>query len=237
MVDTSRAANTDRRAPPYAALIRSSLDALEQGITIFDADLKLVFANQSFLKLRDLPQDLGRIGIGFEDQVRFRAERGDYGPGDVETLIQDHVKLARRFEAHRVERTRADGTILAIRGDPLPGGGFIAIYSDITDRKRAEEAVVAQNAELETAAAAYERQGAEMAELVEQLDASHQQLGVLNRTKGEFLANMSHELRTPLNAIIGFSEIGYPLRSRDVNMLGWRTRHPIPKAGSTTRAP
>ena len=32
-------------------------------------------------------------------------------------------------------------------------------------------------------------------------------------------------------------EIGYPLRSRDVNMLGWRTRHPIPKAGSTTRAP
>ena len=35
----------------------------------------------------------------------------------------------------------------------------------------------------------------------------------------------------------GYLEIGYPLRSRDVNMLGWRTRHPIPKAGSTTRAP
>ena len=35
----------------------------------------------------------------------------------------------------------------------------------------------------------------------------------------------------------GYDEIGYPLRSRDVNMLGWRTRHPIPKAGSTTRAP
>ena len=38
----------------------------------------------------------------------------------------------------------------------------------------------------------------------------------------------------PADAI---AEIGYPLRSRDVNMLGWRTRHPIPKAGSTTRAP
>ena len=40
-----------------------------------------------------------------------------------------------------------------------------------------------------------------------------------------------------LGAIEEIGEIGYPLRSRDVNMLGWRTRHPIPKAGSTTRAP
>ena len=123
------ATGADGKAPPYAALVQSGLDALEQGITIFDADLKLVFANNSFLKLRDLPLDLGRIGTSFEEQVRFRAERGDYGPGDVETLVQAHVKLARRFEAHRIERTRADGLVLAIRGDPLPGGGFIPDFS------------------------------------------------------------------------------------------------------------
>ena len=49
----------------------------------------------------------------------------------------------------------------------------------------------------------------------------------------------SAHLRLLMDSIFGPNNfrIGYPLRSRDVNMLGWRTRHPIPKAGSTTRAP
>ena len=59
--------------------------------------------------------------------------------------------------------------------------------------------------------------------------------------KEEFLAEYGLS-QNQLAKAIGVSpnriaEGWYPLRSRDVNMLGWRTRHPIPKAGSTTRAP
>ncbi len=196
------------------ALIRSSLDALEQGITIFDSELRLVFANRKFLQLRDIPPELGAVGTQFEDQIRFRAERCDYGPGDVEELVRQHVEQAKKFEAHRIERTRRNGDALEIRGDPLPGGGFIATYTDITDRKRVEEALCrselelhAQNADLARAKAASEKQANSLAVIAADLTEARQDLEATSRAKSEFLANMSHELRTPLNAVIGFAEI------------------------------
>ena len=200
--------------PSNLDLIVSSLDSLEQGITIFDADLKLVLANRKFLELRDLPPHLGKVGTRFEDQIRFRADRGDYGPGDVEELVSAQVGLARKFEPHRIERTHLDGTVLEIRGDPLPGGGFIATYVDITSRKKAEQALrlgelelQAQNADLELARRFADDQAQKMAATAEELYFARQEIEATSRSKSEFLANMSHELRTPLNAIIGFSEI------------------------------
>ena len=78
----------DWQTQSNTTLIQSSLDALDQGVTVFDADLKLVFAHRAFLELRDLPPYLGKVGTRFEEQVRYRAERGDYGPGDVDGLVR-----------------------------------------------------------------------------------------------------------------------------------------------------
>ncbi len=119
-------------------LIPGSLDFLDVGITIFDENLILVFANEKFLALRDIPEELGRAGIPFEAQVRYRAERGDYGPGDVDEIVRQHIELALQFAPHRIERERPDGTVIEIRGDPMPTGGFVAVYTDITSRKETE---------------------------------------------------------------------------------------------------
>ncbi len=213
----SKSGTPERQIVVFDELLRSSFDALDQGITILDADLRLVFANRMFLDLRELPEKLGTIGTSFEAQVRFRAVRGDFGPGDVDKFVEEHVTLAKKFEAQRIERVRLDGTVLEIMGDPFPGGGFIATYTDITARKLAENELQLRNAELDHSWRIYEDQGRQFVATTENLGVAHQELELAHRAKSEFLANMSHELRTPLNAIIGFSQI---LRDEMLGPLG-----------------
>jgi PAS domain S-box-containing protein len=75
------------------------------------------------------------------DAFRFNAERGEYDGDDIEEQVQERVALASRFEPHAFERTRPDGTVLAIRGVPVQEGGFVSTYTDITERKHTEEAL------------------------------------------------------------------------------------------------
>ena len=110
------------------------------GISVVDADLRVVAYNEQFKRLLDFPDSLfEKPDPVFEDFIRCNAERGEYGPGDVEQLVAASVARARNFHAHRIERVRPNGTALEIRGVPLPGGGFVTTYVDITERRRAEE--------------------------------------------------------------------------------------------------
>ena len=89
------------------------------------------------------------VGATFESFMRYNAERGEYGPGDVEELVAERMRLARHFTPHYTERDRPDGQILAVRGEPLPHNGFVTLYTDITASRRYEQQIQQQNAELE----------------------------------------------------------------------------------------
>lgn len=118
--------------------LRAAVSNINQGISMFDADLKLAVCNQLFMDLHGFPASLAHIGTPFEAFARNNAERGEYGPGDIEEQVQTRVLQARRLQAHQFERQRPDGRVIEISGKPLPNGGFISTYTDITERKRGE---------------------------------------------------------------------------------------------------
>ncbi|MFI5021079.1 MAG: PAS-domain containing protein, partial [Alphaproteobacteria bacterium] len=171
--------------------LRVTFDNMHQGVTMFDGELKMIAWNRQFRDLLNLPDELLGRNTSFADFIRFLAARGEFGPGDVERAVQKRLAISR--ESYVGERTRPDGTILEIRRNPVPGGGFVSIYADITERKKAQAQV--------------EEARAKLAEMVQELQVARDQAMEASRTKSSFLANMSHELRTPLNAIIGLTEL------------------------------
>ena len=131
-------------------LLRAGLDRLDQGLTVIDGDLNIVAWNKAFLQLLDFPEEMAFVGAKFESFIRFNAERGEYGPGDVDEQVAERMRLARSFTPHYTERDRPGGQILAVRGEPLPHNGFVTLYTDITASRRYQQQIQQQNAELES---------------------------------------------------------------------------------------
>ena len=105
-----------------------------------DGDLRMVAWNQKFIDLFRLPPSLMQPGVPFEDIVRYGAKLGEFGTdSNIDDLVHSRMESLKRVEPRRFERKRPDGTVIEVRDRPLPGGGFVALYIDVTERKRAEE--------------------------------------------------------------------------------------------------
>lgn len=131
------------------ALLAQGLNQLEVGLTVMDADLVMVAANTRFQQLLGFPEALCRPGTTMLDALRHNAAQGEYGPGEVEDLVRPRLELARKFLPHRFERVRPDGSIIEVCGHPLPSGGMVTTYTDVTIARRREQALRELSAELE----------------------------------------------------------------------------------------
>ena len=131
-------------------LMSAIIENLPGGLSVFDADLNLILRNSKFGQLLQLPEELlSRQPTTFESIIRFNAERGEYGSDDQDQIVAMIVERARHPVAHVMERTRPDGSTLEVRGLPLPGGGFVSTYTDITQRKQLEQTLRASEEMLE----------------------------------------------------------------------------------------
>lgn len=119
-------------------IMNTMIEHFPSGITVMDANLELIKFNRRFKAMLDFPDSLVVPPNPLQKFIRFNAERGEYGEVDVEATVRDGMARARRGEAHSFERIRPDGSVLEVKGSPLPDGGFVTSYTDITDRKRAE---------------------------------------------------------------------------------------------------
>jgi len=176
-------------------ILQSTLENVRQGISVFDKDLKLAFWNRHFRELLELPPEFTRVGVTLQDIIRFNATRSEHPSIGVDELVAERLE---QFVGGSVfQRRRPDGTVLEIRTNPLPGGGYVTTYSDITAHVQATAELAATNERLEERV---RERTAALTQLNTELTKAKIAAEEANRGKTRFLAAASHDLLQPLNA-------------------------------------
>jgi len=124
-------------------ILRTLVDNIPAGVSMVDRELRMQVWNERLLELLDLPRELmQQPGVTLVDVLRYNIERGEYGPQpDPEAALAQMRERALRFEPHEFERVGPNGRVLHIRGQPLATGGFVTIYTDVTERRAAQDAI------------------------------------------------------------------------------------------------
>ena len=184
------------------ALLQGAIENITQGISVVDQNLRLVAWNRRYLELFEYPEGLIGVGRPIADIIRYNAERGLCGAGDVEDHVTRRLYWMRQGTAHTSERLFPNGRVIELIGNPMPGGGFVMSFTDITAFRQAEQALLEANEGLEQRV---EERTRELSQLNQALGEAKGNAESANQSKTRFLAAVSHDLMQPLNAARLFS--------------------------------
>ncbi|CBS86751.1 PAS-domain containing protein [Azospirillum lipoferum] len=115
-----------------------ALEQMDQGVILVDADLTVRVINGPLYELFGLPRGF-MPGADYAQLIQFLARNGEYGPGDPEAIAARHLERALRADPPSYEHRRPDGRVLEVRTRRTTGGGFVRTYTDVTERRRAED--------------------------------------------------------------------------------------------------
>ncbi|MBT1443939.1 PAS-domain containing protein [Shewanella sp. JM162201] len=178
-------------------LLQSGVENIEQGISVVDADMRLVAWNKRYIELLGYPRDLVKAGIPIEKLLRYNIERGIIVGDEAQELVEKRLDHMRSGSPHHFRRTMLDGRVLEIRGQAMPGGGFVSTFTDISAHIEAEKALQSANETLEK----------RVAERTAELMRAKAEAEAANSSKTRFLAAASHDLMQPFNALTLFTEM------------------------------
>jgi signal transduction histidine kinase len=178
--------------------LRITFENMGDGVAMFDETPRLVAWNRRFQDILDVPDVALDERPTFERYIRYLTQRGEFGVNaDPDEQIQR--LQASRGQPTSFERTRPNGRIIDVRQNPVPGGGFVLIYTDITDRKRSEAEI---HAARDAAEAAYRELKATQANLIQAEKMA---------SLGQLTAGIAHEIKNPLNFVNNFADLSVEL--------------------------
>ena len=178
-------------------LLGTTLEHISQGVSVVDAEMRMVAWNRRYLEMFEYPDGMVYVGRPVADLIRYNAERGECGPGDVEAHVEKRLAHMRQGTLHVFERERINGSVVEMRGGPMPGGGFVTTFADVTEYKRGEKALLEAKETLEQRV---EQRTGELRAALEAQRQAKQEAEAANSSKTRFLAAASHDLLQPLNA-------------------------------------
>jgi PAS domain S-box-containing protein len=178
-------------------VLEAALENMSQGISVVDAELRLVAWNRRYEELFGYPSGMLRVGMPIAEASRW-ALREVAGIDPVRDVAALERRLAhmRAGTPHLSERVFKDGSIVEIRGNPMPGGGFVATFTDVTAFREAETSLKRINETLEQ----------RVAERTALLEAAKHEAEHANDAKSRFLAAIGHDLLQPLHAAHLFAD-------------------------------
>lgn len=178
-------------------VLEAALENMSQGISVVDGELRLVAWNRRYEELFGYPAGMLRVGMPIAEAARWALrEIASIDPARDAAALERRLAHMRAGTPHLSERVFPDGSIVEIRGNPMPGGGFVATFTDVTAFRQAEAGLMRVNETLEL----------RVAERTALLEAAKREAEHANDAKSRFLAAIGHDLLQPLHAAHLFAD-------------------------------
>ncbi|MBT8066062.1 MAG: PAS-domain containing protein, partial [Gammaproteobacteria bacterium] len=189
--ETSQALRFNRR------LLEATLENIPQGVSVVDSSQRLIGWNSRYVELMNYPGGMIHAGKPVAELIRYNVERGRFGSADVDAEVQKRLNYMRAGSGYKYQSAFFDGKVIEINGQPMPEGGFVTTYTDITEFKSVEAALVETRDSLEQRV---DDRTAELQQTMLALEAAKGDAEEANISKTRFVAAAAHDLLQPLNA-------------------------------------
>ena len=167
-------------------ILLATLENLDQGVSVVDSQMRLVAWNQRYHQLFDYTAGMLYVGRPVADLIRYNAKRGKIyhrNEEDINAAVERRIAFMQAGSSHSFQRTLSNNRVIEFRGLPLPGGGYVTSYTDVTEYKRVEKELREINENLE-------QRVLEHTQIVEKAQQS----------RTYFLTAVSHDVLQPINA-------------------------------------